>query len=167
MADLVEVLIEDQRWRDHNIDKLAEKSCVAVLKRLGIDPDAFEISLLACDDPHITTLNSEFRGKSDATNVLSWPAFDLAAEIAGGQPNAPRPDPHETPTGLGDIAVAFDTCAREAKQQNLKLNDHITHLLVHGCLHLLGYDHEFEKDALIMEGLEVNILELLGVTDPY
>jgi probable rRNA maturation factor len=98
--------------------------------------------------------------------VLSWPAEDLAASEPGGQPLRPEADfTGEIP--LGDIAIAYDTCAREAAAAKKPLADHLRHLIVHGVLHLLGYDHISDLDATVMEGLEVEILGNLGLDDPY
>lgn len=167
MADLVETLIADDRWQNENIGAVAEKTCRGVLAELSLAPENFEISLLASSNQQIATLNSNFRGRSTATNVLSWPAFDLAAQHEGDAPFLPEFNGFEPATGLGDIAVAFETCKSEAKSLKRSLNDHLIHLLAHGCLHLLGYDHVLEKDAALMEALEVKILAKLGVADPY
>ena len=158
---LVDVVIEDARWQAAGLETLAETACRATLQALSLAPEQFEIALLACDDGRIATLNTEFRGKASATNVLSWPSEDLAPEEAGGAPFLPQE------TELGDIAIAYDTCKAEATAQNKPFADHVCHLLVHGTLHLLGYDHISEKDAVRMEGLEVAILAKLGLPDPY
>ncbi|WP_374395524.1 rRNA maturation RNase YbeY, partial [Tabrizicola sp.] len=101
------------------------------------------------------------------TNVLSWPSEERAAEVVGEAPDLPEPGEADDPESLGDIAIAWETCAREAEAQGKPMADHVTHLLVHGVLHLLGYDHIEEEDAALMEGLEVRILASLGVSDPY
>ena len=124
------------------------------------------VSLLACDDARIATLNADFRGKPTPTNVLSWPEEDLASDEDGGTPQPPRPDPDGT-LSLGDIAIAYETCAGEAAAQNKPFSAHVTHLLVHGTLHLLGYDHIRDRDATRMETEEVEILGKLGLPDPY
>jgi probable rRNA maturation factor len=111
-----------------------------------------EISLVFTDDRHIRSLNQRFRGKDKATNVLSFPA-------AGAGRN---PGPL-----LGDIVLAQETVAREAADQGLTFDDHLTHLIVHGFLHLLGYDHETPAEAVVMERLETAILARIGVADPY
>ena len=116
---------------------------------------------MGCDDARIAELNAEFREKQTATNVLSWPAQELAP------PQAPTPDPFEDETELGDIALAYETCHREAEEAQLTPQAHITHLIVHGTLHLLGYDHIEDTDAELMEGLEVEILAKLGIPNPY
>ena len=164
-ADLVGVNIEDGRWQALDIEALAQRACGATLQHLGIDPQYFEISLLACDDTRIADLNAEFRGKPAPTNVLSWPAQDRARP--GEHPLPPEPDPSGMPEELGDIAISYDTCAREAAEFGKEMPDHVTHLLVHGVLHLLGYDHISDQDAAIMERLEGEVLGKLGISDPY
>lgn len=122
---------------------------------------------MACDDARIALLNAEFRGKPVATNVLSWPAQDLAPLDEGGAPAMPEADfPGEGPS-LGDIALAHETCIAEAEAAGRPLDAHLTHLVVHGMLHLLGYDHVREGDASRMENLEIEILDAMGLANPY
>jgi probable rRNA maturation factor len=165
--ELVETVTEDARWEAFGLAARAERAAEATLAALGQPPAGFQIALLACDDARIAVLNTEFRGKPVPTNVLSWPSQDRAAEFAGDPPESPRPGSAEAPESLGDIAIAWETCAREAEAQGKSLADHVTHLVVHGVLHLLGYDHVDDEDALLMEQLEVRILATLGVSDPY
>lgn len=155
-------MIEDPRWGD--IAALAETATDAVLDRLGLEPSAFEVSVLACDDARIAVLNADFRDKPKATNVLSWPSAERAAAMDGEMPLPPSLGPDQE---LGDIAIAYDTCAREAAAAGKSMRDHTVHLLVHGTLHLLGFDHERDRDAALMEGLETEILGKLGIPDPY
>lgn len=162
----VDCIIEDPRWEAIGVDHLALRAAEAVLERLGLEPGMFEISLLACADARISTLNAEFRGKPQPTNVLSWPSEDRAAEADGEMPLPPELDPFG-PTELGDIAIAYDTCAAEARAADKPLADHALHLLVHGTLHLLGFDHVRDDDATLMEGLETEILGNMGLPDPY
>ncbi|MCV2882191.1 rRNA maturation RNase YbeY [Actibacterium sp. XHP0104] len=162
----VDLIIEDDRWAEAGLQVLADRACAAALAHLGL-PDDAEISLLGCDDARIATLNAEFRDKPVPTNVLSWPSDDLAAEEDGARPYAPEPDLPDMPLELGDIAIAYDTCAREATEQGKAFADHVTHLLVHGTLHLLGFDHIRPQDAALMERIEVEILASMGLADPY
>lgn len=157
-------MIEDRRWSRLDLDELAEVAVVATFDRLGLEPLVFEISLLACNDARIATLNADFRGKPQPTNVLSWPSAERAAATPGEMPLPPSPG---ADSELGDIAIAYDTCAREAEELGKPLAVHVSHLIVHGTLHLLGFDHENEPDAALMEGLETEILGNLGHPDPY
>ncbi|MCF6315628.1 MAG: rRNA maturation RNase YbeY [Marinosulfonomonas sp.] len=159
------VNVEDARWAALGIEALALRACVATLQHLGIDPQYFEVSLLACDDTRIAGLNAEFRGKPVATNVLSWPSHDRAR--AGKHPGKPTYDPNGMPEELGDIAISYDRCLAEAEVAKKRVTDHVTHLLIHGVLHLLGYDHISDQDAAIMEALEGEVLGKLGISDPY
>lgn len=158
----VDCVVEDQRWSD--IVSLAQTATDAALVRLGLEPSVFEISLLACDDARIASLNEGFRGRPRPTNVLSWPSDERGAAVDGEMPLPPHPGPDNE---LGDIAIAYDTCAREAAAAGKPLREHTLHLLVHGTLHLLGFDHERDRDATLMEGLETEILGKLGLSDPY
>lgn len=160
----LELTIDDPRWDD--LSALAEIAFAATFGYLELPAAECGISLLACDDTRIAELNGEFRGKAVATNVLSWPAEDLASEVDGGTPRAPSPD-FTGELFLGDIAISYDTCIREADAANKPMRDHVMHLLVHGLLHLLGYDHIRDGDATLMEGLETRILGKLGLDDPY
>jgi probable rRNA maturation factor len=165
--DLVETIIEDRRWGRFGLEALAERAARAALAGVGLSPDGFEIGLLACDDARIAALNADFRGKPQPTNVLSWPAQDLAPDTPGADPDHPVPGTVDDPHSLGDIALAWDTCEREARDQGKPMADHVAHLIVHGTLHLLGHDHLDDRDAARMEALEVRILASLGLSDPY
>jgi probable rRNA maturation factor len=158
----VDCIVEDDRWSD--IADLAQVATDAALTRLGLEPSVFEISVLACDDARIAALNADFRGKSAATNVLSWPSDERGAAVDGEMPLSPNVG---YDAELGDIAIAYDTCAREAAEAGKSMRDHTLHLLVHGTLHLMGFDHERDRDATLMEGLETEILGKLGLRDPY
>ncbi len=160
----LEISIEDARWQ--GTVPLARRAVAAVLDHCGVDCEICEISLLACDDARIAELNVEFREKPTPTNVLSWPAEELSAEEPGQKPTAPKAD-FTGEIALGDIAISYDTCAREAQEAGKNMDDHVTHLIVHGVLHLLGYDHIRDPDATLMEAVEVEILGKLGVDDPY
>ena len=160
-----DILIEDRRWAALGFEDLALEATRAVLAHLGIAGPA-EVSLLACNDARIATLNADFRGKPQPTNVLSWPADERGAAHPGEVPAPPRIGPGKV-IELGDIAIAYDICAAEAAAAGRTLADHTTHLIVHGVLHLLGYDHERDADAALMERIEIEILGKLGIADPY
>ena len=153
---MIEIVFEDPRWTTVGLSELAEAAAEVTLPE-----GTWDVAVLACDDARIAELNAEFRGKPQATNVLSWPSETRAADNDGGMPSPPK-DPE-----LGDIAIAYDTCVREAEEQGKHLPHHVTHLFVHGLLHLLGYDHERDADATLMERLETDILGQLGIKDPY
>ena len=167
MADTIEVMIEDDRWDAFDLVGLAQQAFELVFKDQSVDP-AYEVSVLACNDAKIAELNADFRDKPTATNVLSWPAFELAPEQDGGAPNAPpKPEPPFFDAALGDIALSYDTCAREAAEGNIPFTHHLSHLLIHSCLHLLGHDHETDADAARMQRIETKLLASMGITDPY
>jgi probable rRNA maturation factor len=149
---IADVVIEDARWEA--LDRLAAIAIPAALRGAGLDGE-YEVAILGCDDARIALLNAQFRGKDRPTNVLSWPSEERA-------PGAAPQDPE-----LGDIAIAFETCAREAAAQGKSFDAHVTHLLVHATLHLLGFDHETETEAQAMEAAEIRILRSLDLPDPY
>lgn len=160
MTLAIDFALEDEAWTDvapwyrERALRAAEQALLAA----GLDPTDVEISVLMCDDARIAELNAGFRGKSAPTNVLSWPA--IAA--------TPADAPLKPQDGfLGDIALARETIEKEAAAQHVTVEDHVTHLIVHGVLHLLGYDHQTEADAEAMEGLERRALAVMGIADPY
>jgi probable rRNA maturation factor len=121
-----------------------------------LDPDGLgEVTIRLTDDAEMADLNGRYRGKPKPTNVLSFPALQGF------------PAPPGEPRRLGDIALGYETVAREAEAQGKRFGDHVSHLIVHGLLHLLGHDHETDTDAESMEGIEREILAKLGIADPY
>ena len=118
------------------------------------------VSLLFASDAEVHALNREWRGKDQPTNVLSFPMLEreeLLALASAGPPEL-----------LGDIALALETCTREAADKGISLEHHTAHLIIHGLLHLAGYDHETSpEDARAMEVLEINALAQMGIADPY
>jgi probable rRNA maturation factor len=116
-----------------------------------------ELAVMLTDDAGIRTLNSNWRGIDKPTNVLSFPAL---------QPTGPG-GPEDAPRMLGDIAIAYETTRSEADDEQKRFDHHLSHLAVHGFLHLIGYDHEKDDDAEAMESLETEILAQLGIPDPY
>jgi probable rRNA maturation factor len=153
MSLRVEIAVESAGW-DETPDLSAHVGrAIAAARRLAdvTTAPAAEVSLLFTDDAHIRQLNAQWRGQDKPTNVLSFPG---AGEI-------------ETAPLLGDIALAFETTAREAREQGKPLADHVAHLVVHGFLHLVGYDHKTDGEAEEMEALERAILKHMGVPDPY
>jgi probable rRNA maturation factor len=140
----IEFQVEEAAWFDRlpDIERLLEDAAAAV----GADGTA---DVLLTTDEAVKRLNARFLGKDKPTNVLSFPA---------------PPNPFGQ---IGDIALALGVCEREAREQGKPLADHVRHLLVHGLLHLLGYDHQAEGEAEAMESLERTVLASLGVPDPY
>ncbi len=119
-----------------------------------------EISVKFSDNDDVRTLNAAYRDKDKPTNVLSFPLVlpDLLESLSNSD---------DGEILLGDVIMAHGVCADEAKEKSIPMADHASHLLVHGVLHLLGYDHETEAEALIMEALEVKALQKLGIANPY
>lgn len=150
---VVDIAVESPLWQDFGeAEDFAKTIILATLahEQMKLAPGS-ELSLLFCDDAMIQDLNRQWRGQDKPTNVLSFPAAD---------------EPGAIPL-LGDIAVAFETTAREAADEGKPFSAHFCHLVVHGLLHLLGYDHETEAEAEVMEGHERAILAKLGIDDPY
>ncbi|MBO6944006.1 rRNA maturation RNase YbeY [Altererythrobacter sp.] len=138
--------------------KRAAEACAEVAPELA-NP-RLSTSLLFTSDQEVYTLNREWRERDKPTNVLSFPML-TREELLDLAPDGP-------PVMLGDLALAYETCAREAEEKSVPLDHHATHLIVHGLLHLAGYDHETgEEDADKMEALEIEILAKMGIADPY
>ncbi|NVO29235.1 rRNA maturation RNase YbeY [Donghicola sp. C2-DW-16] len=165
---ITDCVIEDERWDAVALEDLAERAAVAVLEHLDLGTEGYEIAVLACDDARIQELNADFRDKDKATNVLSWPSEERAPDEPGEEPYYPEtPDPDGPPEELGDIAISYDTCLREANDAEIPFENHVTHLMIHAVLHLLGHDHIDDRDATLMEGIETEILGKMGIPDPY
>lgn len=148
---MIDVEVADPAWMGALPDAeiLVRAAATAALDEFfGFDEDP-GIAVLLTDDATLAELNGRFRSKPQPTNVLSFPA-------------TPNSEQH-----LGDLALAFGVCAREAAEQKKSVSDHLQHLVAHGVLHLLGYDHEDDAEADEMEGLERVILAGLGIADPY
>lgn len=163
MTLAIEFNLEDERWAEACpwYREIALRAAEQAFAAAGAPPMDREISVLLCDDARIAELNAAHRGKPAPTNVLSWPAFDLSPSKPGEAPPAP-------PEGeIGDIAMARETVEREASAQHLTVEAHFAHLFAHGVLHLLGYDHEHDEDAALMERLERRALAAMGIDDPY
>lgn len=151
----IDIAIHDQGWADkESLKKLATEAAGATFARLDLQDTASELSLVFTDDAEIRRLNAQWRNRDKATNVLSFPAFPVRA--------GEKPGPM-----LGDIILARETIEQEADRQGKPLAHHLSHLIVHGLLHLLGYDHENDSDAEIMETLEREIVDTLAIPDPY
>jgi probable rRNA maturation factor len=148
----IDIEIEDQAWIQalETVGAVVECAALAALAMpAGRTSTRRNVVILLASDDAVRELNASYRGQDKATNVLSFPA-------------PPNPAGH-----LGDIALAYGVCATEARTQGKPLADHLSHLVAHGVLHLLGYDHETDGDAEVMEDLERAILTPLGIPDPY
>jgi probable rRNA maturation factor len=133
-----------------------QRAVAAAAENVDEDVAEAEVAVMLTDDAGIRTLNSNWRGIDKPTNVLSFPALQ---PTAGAPADAPRM--------LGDIAIAYETTRKEADDEEKPFDRHLSHLAVHGFLHLIGYDHETDDDAEAMESLEAEILAQLGIPDPY
>jgi probable rRNA maturation factor len=148
----VAVARHDEAWPE-DLEPLAERAILAAMRIVKPKiTGAAEISVVFTSDAEQQVLNRDYRGIDKPTNVLSFPQIEPHAPVSGL---------------LGDIVLARETVEREASEEGKSLADHVSHLLVHGFLHVLGYDHIAEDEALQMEGLETEILATLGMADPY
>lgn len=146
----IDVMVDSKRWKDAAKMKLVVRRAITQAAAVARSTHGVELAIVLTDDSAIRALNRDWRGIDKATNVLSFPA------------KSDRAQPH-----LGDIALAYETIAREAKIEHKPIAHHVAHLVVHGFLHLVGYDHERDKDALEMEQAERDILRQLKIPDPY
>jgi probable rRNA maturation factor len=148
---VIEVEVEDPAWTEAlpEADALVRAAAEAAWRVATVEGAPRSVVVLLTDDPSVQDLNARFRGKDAPTNVLSFPA-------------AANPEGH-----LGDVALAFGVCAREAAEQGKTLAHHLQHLTAHGVLHLLGYDHMSDDEAEAMESLERIVMAGLGAPDPY
>ena len=148
---LIDILVQDKAWLGHNDDdfflKLAQKAISALPDDI-IPNNPNELSLVLTDDMSIKELNRDYRDTDKPTNVLSFPTQNAMGL-------------------LGDVVLARETIEREASVAGKVFNDHLTHLILHGVLHLLGYDHIEEGEADEMEAIEIKALEKLGIANPY
>lgn len=141
--------------RIETLEPICKRCIKASMEIIGLTlEDGSELSVLAADDAFVQDLNRRWRNIDKPTNVLSFPTAEL--------------EPGQVPEMLlGDIVISMDTVDRESDLESKPRDDHLSHLIVHGFLHLLGYDHETDKQADVMEALEVKILDQLGIQNPY
>lgn len=155
---MTEVLVVADCWqREPDSEGVIQRAIAAAAASVDEDVADAEVAVMLTDDAGIRTLNSNWRGIDKPTNVLSFPALQPEAEWKPG----------DAPRMLGDIAIAYETMRREADEEQRPFDHHLSHLAVHGFLHLIGYDHENDGDAEEMEALETQILAHLGIPDPY
>lgn len=141
------------------VRRVCRRAAVAALAAAETSLAESELSMMLTDDATIADLNRRYRGRDAPTDVLSFSNPDL-------KPGTP-PSAGAAPALLGDVVVAFETASADAAEDGKSLSDHLAHLVVHGVLHLLGYDHEDDGDARSMEALEVAVLAGLGIENPY
>jgi probable rRNA maturation factor len=159
----VDVLCESLQWEaEPGAETVVRQAISQAAAVAGPTGPATEVAVLLCDDATIATLNAQWRGREEPTNVLSFPA-PPASDLAASDPSASE----SGVAHLGDIAIACEIVVREAREQGRTVSEHLAHLAVHGYLHLLGYDHQTDGEAEHMEGLEREILATLGISDPY
>jgi probable rRNA maturation factor len=151
-AGLIDVMVQSPRWKKQPRASMIVRKAIQAAAKATSTPRA-ELAIVLTDDSAIRTLNREWRGFDKPTNVLSFPAASFGAI--------------QNSSSLGDVIIAFQTVAKEATSEGKPFKNHLSHLAVHGFLHLLGYDHETDRDARKMEQIEVKILAGLGVPDPY
>jgi len=155
---MTEVLVVADGWQSEpDAEAVIQRAIAAAAEIADADTGEAELAVMLTDDAGIRTLNKNWRGIDKPTNVLSFPALP---------PTGPA-GPDDAPRMLGDIAIAFETTRAEADDEQKPFDHHLSHLAVHGFLHLIGYDHEEEEDAEAMEALETEILAQLGIPDPY
>ncbi|MBM3519409.1 MAG: rRNA maturation RNase YbeY [Alphaproteobacteria bacterium] len=151
----VTIDVDDAAWGAvADLEALTRQAVAATLDRLGLSHGEMEASILFTGDAEMAALNRRWRGKDGPTNVLSFPAEEITAPAGEARP-------------IGDIVLAAGTVARESAEQAKRIPDHMAHLVVHGLLHLLGYDHEDDAEADAMEALEIEVLDRLGIGNPY
>ena len=154
-APKIDIMVDSKRWKEPAKAKAVVRRAVGQAAAATRSTPRAELAIVLTDDSAIRALNRDWRGIDKATNVLSFPARNAG-------PRRDDPQPH-----LGDIVLAFETIEREAKSEHKPLTHHLAHLAVHGFLHLVGYDHERDKDAREMEQAERDILRQLKIPDPY
>lgn len=157
----IEVIAESSQWTAAlpGAERFCERAAAAAFGAVQPNTKGAEASVVLSDDARVRQLNRTYRGRDEPTDVLSFPIAD-----EGGTPVSPTPN---QPILLGDIVIAFETSAAAAAAWAKPLSDHLSHLVVHGMLHLCGYDHLAEAEAREMERLETRVLAGLGVPDPY
>ncbi len=155
----VDIDIRTKDWHEEldNIEALSRQALETAWAALEFPPRHYEVSLVLGDDQMQHALNHQYLGKDSSTNVLSFPSDEADA----------CDFPIEVPLPLGDIIVAFETVKRECEQEGVSFSDHFCHLVVHGMLHLAGFDHASSVEAEAMETMEIDILQKLGVNNPY
>jgi len=155
---ITEVLVVADCWlNEPDVEAVIQRAIAVAAEMVDADISEAELAVMLTDDGGIRTLNKNWRGLDKPTNVLSFPALQLTTERSS----------QDAPRMLGDIAIAYETTRREADDEQKRFDHHLSHLAIHGFLHLIGYDHEKDQDAETMETLEREILAQLDIPDPY
>jgi len=155
---VTEVLVVADCWQSEpDAEAVIHRAIAAAAELTDADIGEAELAVMLTDDAGIRTLNSNWRGIDKPTNVLSFPALPPTGPVG----------PDDPPRMLGDIAIAYQTTRKEADDEQKPFDQHLSHLAIHGFLHLIGYGHENDGDAETMEALEQEILAQLGIPDPY
>jgi probable rRNA maturation factor len=158
VVPITEVLVVADCWQaEADAETVIQRAVALAAEIAGADVGEAELAVMLTDDAGIRTLNLNWRGIDKPTNVLSFPALPPTGAVG----------PDDAPRMLGDIAIAYETTRKEADDEQKPFDHHLSHLAVHGFLHLIGYDHEKDADAEAMESLETEILAQLGIPDPY
>ncbi len=155
----IDITVEDDRWLSviSEIEELTNIAITKVLDHSSYSNQELEVSVVLADDELVQNLNKTYRDKDKPTNVLSFPQTEDNDDSSISIPFI----------NLGDIIIAYETICAEANHQNKSVSDHYTHMLVHGCLHLLHYDHQCDESARVMESLEVETLNSMDIKNPY
>lgn len=167
---IIDIELKSKKWNEEkNIENFIEKTCQKIipltdLGKLFKKNFMLELSVALVSDAQMKKINFEFRGKNKSTNVLSFLNLDENLIRKSGLKKAVGAFNH---LFLGDVVIAYETLKKESLAQKKKFHDHLTHLILHSILHLIGFDHEDEKMAEIMEALEIKILKKLKIQDPY
>jgi probable rRNA maturation factor len=158
----IDVTISEPEWKASHLDvETIARTAMTYTLEMAVLPKmlrdrALEVSIVLANDDLIQVLNRTYRNMDKPTNVLSFAAIDADSPVPKGEPYP-----------LGDIILSYQTLDREAKEQDKFFKDHFTHMIVHGTLHLLGYDHQDDDEATNMETLEIRILQKMNIQNPY
>ena len=155
----IDISVQDERWAVAipEVETLTRTAITKVLEQSAYSRQSLEVSIVLANDAFVQDLNKTYRHKDKPTNVLSFPqtdADDVSEQLL-------------PVISLGDIIIAYETILKESEEQSKTITDHYTHMLVHGGLHLLHYDHQIESEAQIMEALEAEILNTMDIKNPY
>ena len=171
MPAIINITFEEKKWLKIDLKKISKKAFRSTFKILKNSKNfnSLEVSILACNDQIIKNYNKKFRGNNKATNVLSWPRIEniYYNDIRLKKDISFLINKQESTLDIGDIAISYDTCFREAMKLNICFEEHVIHMLIHSCLHLLGFGHNKLSEFKIMKDLEIKSLKECGINNPY